>query len=128
MDYIDIVKRAIAYIHYKYSEPITVSDVANHVYLSSSHFYLGILINFICIFLICYTLVSPYDMTFYKPFVMLYVFAQYSSISIDYIPNRFLAVIFGVFIIVIFRRLLNKDKESKIFFKPNKNLGGYFSI
>jgi AraC family transcriptional regulator len=37
LDYTDIVKRAIAFIHCKYSEPITVSDVANHVYLSSSH-------------------------------------------------------------------------------------------
>ncbi len=86
-------------------------------YLSSSNFYLGILINFLCIFLICYTLISPYDMTFYKPFIMLYVFAQYSSISINSIPNRFLTVIFGVFVIVILRRFLNKDKESKIFLK-----------
>lgn len=37
MDYIDIVKKSIAFIHCQYSEPITVSDVANHVYLSSSH-------------------------------------------------------------------------------------------
>ncbi|WP_026477387.1 AraC family transcriptional regulator [Alkaliphilus transvaalensis] len=37
MDYTDIVKKSIAYIHCQYSEPITVSDVASHVYLSSSH-------------------------------------------------------------------------------------------
>ena len=37
MDYIDVVKKSIAFIHCQYSEPITVSDVANHVYLSSSH-------------------------------------------------------------------------------------------
>lgn len=37
LDYTDIVKKSIAYIHCQYSEPITVSDVASHVYLSSSH-------------------------------------------------------------------------------------------
>ncbi|MDF2543395.1 MAG: transcriptional regulator, AraC family [Herbinix sp.] len=37
LDYLDIVKKSIAFIHCQYSEPITVSDVANHVYLSSSH-------------------------------------------------------------------------------------------
>ena len=37
MDYTDIVKKSIEYIQCQYSEPITVSDVASHVYLSSSH-------------------------------------------------------------------------------------------
>lgn len=37
MDYTDIVKKSIAYIHCQYSEPISISDVASHVYLSPSH-------------------------------------------------------------------------------------------
>lgn len=37
LDYTDIVKKSIEYIQCQYSKPITVSDVASHVYLSSSH-------------------------------------------------------------------------------------------
>lgn len=37
MDYVRIVEESLAYIHRHYNEPITVSDVASHVYFSSSH-------------------------------------------------------------------------------------------
>ena len=37
LDYTDIVKKSIAFIHCQYNEPIFVTDVASHVYLSPSH-------------------------------------------------------------------------------------------
>ena len=38
MDYIKVVQTAIAYIHEKYNENITVADIAGHVYFSPSYF------------------------------------------------------------------------------------------
>lgn len=70
-------------------------------FISSSNVILGLFLNFITMFLIMYTIVSPYDPTFYKPFIMLYVFTQYASVTLSELPNRFLAVIFGVLVVVL---------------------------
>lgn len=70
-------------------------------FISSLNPWTGILIDLVAIFLIIYIVSSPYDATFYKPFIMLYVFTQYSKISIYELPNRLLAVIFGAMIIII---------------------------
>ncbi|MBE6059178.1 MAG: FUSC family protein [Clostridium sulfidigenes] len=69
-------------------------------YFSSMNIFWGIPINFFAIFLIMYTIVSPYDLTFYKPFIMLYVFTQYAQVSLGELPFRILSVIFGVLIVV----------------------------
>jgi uncharacterized membrane protein YgaE (UPF0421/DUF939 family) len=69
-------------------------------YFSSLNILWGIPINFLAIFLIIYTIVSSYDLTFYKPFIMLYVFTQYAQVSIGELPLRILAVIFGVLVVV----------------------------
>lgn len=86
-------------------------------YISSINFLIGVPINFIAIFLIMYTLVSPYDMTFYKPFIMLFVFTQYITVAIDEIPERFLSVIFGVLVVAFFSVLFNSNKEKRILSK-----------
>lgn len=70
-------------------------------YISSINMYTGIFINFISIFLIIYCMVSFYDPGFYKPFIMLYVFTQYASITLKELPLRILSVLFGVFAIVL---------------------------
>ncbi len=66
-------------------------------YFSSMNIFWGIPINFFAIFLIMYTIVSPYDLTFYKPFIMLYVFTQYAQVSLGELPFRILS---GVLIVV----------------------------
>lgn len=70
-------------------------------YISSTNIYIGIVINFIVIFLIIYCMVSFYDPGFYKPFIMLYVFTQYASITLVELPLRILSVIFGVMAIIL---------------------------
>jgi len=37
LDYTDIIKKAVEFIHRRYNAPITIYDVANHVYLSPSY-------------------------------------------------------------------------------------------
>ena len=82
-------------------------------YLSSINIWIGISINLVAIFLIMYTIVSPYDLTFYKPFIMLYVFTQYAQVSLAELPLRILSVIFGV-LVVVGASFVNRVNERSI--------------
>lgn len=82
-------------------------------YLSSINIWIGIPINLVAIFLIMYTIVSPYDLTFYKPFIMLYVFTQYAQVSLAELPFRILSVIFGV-LVVVGASFVNRVNERSI--------------
>ncbi len=83
-------------------------------FISSQNSYLGIIINFISIFLIMYNIISPYDMAFYKPFIMLYIFTQYASVSLEELPLRILAVIFGVLVIECSNIITKVNEKSKL--------------
>lgn len=83
-------------------------------YLSRANLVTGIFINFISIFLIMYAITTPYDPTFYKPFIMLYVFTQYAWIPLNKMPSRYLAVIFGILIIVICNKIINEINEKSL--------------
>lgn len=87
---------------------VTIVSLA---YLASINIFIGIFINLITIFLIIYTVISPYDMAFYKPFIMLYVFTQYNRGDINEFILKILAVIFGVFVVVVIGALIIRDNE-----------------
>lgn len=76
---------------------VTISTIA------SIYPYIGIIINFITIFFIAYFFTVRYNPKIYKPFIMIYVFAQASSIFTfkDYLI-RLLTVLLGVFIVISF--------------------------
>lgn len=82
---------------------ITLIDLAIVLtsFISTINIWVGIPINFIAIFLIMYMISSPYDPTYYKPFIMLYIFTQYASVSLYELPARLYSVIFGVIIVVL---------------------------
>lgn len=82
-------------------------------YISSLNLVLGFIINLITIFFIMYLVISPYDLSFYKPFLMLYVFTQYASISFYELPSRILTIIFGMLIIFI-GNSINRINEKSI--------------
>ncbi len=88
--------------------------IVTFAYISRLNLITGIVINFISIFLIMYTITNQYDPTFYKPFIMLYVFTQYAWVPLNQIPNRYLAVIFGVLIIVICNKAINEINEKSL--------------
>lgn len=73
--------------------------IVSHV--SSLNMFWGIPINFISVFLIMYTIISPYDLTFYKPFLMLYIFTQYASVPTSQLYLRIMAVILGIGIVIL---------------------------
>lgn len=83
-------------------------------FISSQNLYIGIFINFSAIFLIVYTIVSPYDLSFYKPFLMLYIFTQYAAVPFSELPFRLLSIVVGVFIIVIASVIAKSNEKSKL--------------
>lgn len=83
-------------------------------FLSSLNPYIGIVINLISIFLIIYTIATPYDPTFYKPFIMLYIFTQYTTVTFTELPNRYLSVVFGLLVVIICNKVVNDVNEKKI--------------
>ncbi|MBW6408669.1 FUSC family protein [Clostridium weizhouense] len=83
-------------------------------FISTQNFFIGIIINITVIFLIMYIIFSPYDLTFYKPFLMLYVFTQYSYITLEELPLRILAVIFGILVIVSSNIIIKVNEVNKL--------------
>lgn len=82
-------------------------------HVSSLNLYFGIPINLISIFLIMYTIVSPYDLTFYKPFLMLFIFTQYAAVPTSELYLRILAVILGIGIVIL-ASIVKKVNEKSI--------------
>lgn len=91
--------------------------IAAHI--SSLDLILGIPVNFISIFLIMYTIVSPYDLTFYKPFLMLYIFTQYAAVPTSQLGNRIMAVVLGIGIVML-ASVINKANGKSILGKSVK--------
>ena len=85
-------------------------------YFASINIWMGLVINLISIFLILYLVTSPYEPTFFKPFIMLYVFTQYATIQLDKLPARLLAVIFGITIVAVLS-IIKKGDEKQIVVK-----------
>ena len=82
-------------------------------HVSSLNLYFGIPINLISIFLIMYTIVSPYDLTFYKPFLMLFIFTQYAAVPTSELYLRIMAVILGIGIVIL-ASIVKKANEKSI--------------
>ncbi|MBQ1275537.1 MAG: FUSC family protein [Cellulosilyticum sp.] len=70
-------------------------------YIASLNMWLAIPINLATIFIIIYLNVSLYEPMTYRTFLMLYVFCQYTEITLLEIPKRIAMVIFTVTIVVI---------------------------
>lgn len=76
---------------------VTISTIA------SIFSHIGIIINFIAIFSIAYFLTVRYNPKIYKPFMMIYIFAQASSIhSFNEYFIKILTIFLGVFIAISF--------------------------
>lgn len=94
-------------------------------FISALNIWTGIIIDFVAIFLLVYSVTSPYDSTFYKPFIMLYVFTQYANVSIYELPNRLLTVVFGVLVIILGTNI--KRSNSKEIMENSVN-SAFFNI
>lgn len=81
-------------------------------YIGGINIYLGIIINFIAIFLISYILISPYEITTYRPFIMLYVFTQFSRVPLSRLGIRLLCVVMGVTFVFIANMIKGTDEKN----------------
>lgn len=70
-------------------------------FIASQNMWWGIPFNLIAIFIIIFSLVSPYDQISYKTFMMLYVFCQYSYITLSELPSRLFLVVFAMGCVLI---------------------------
>lgn len=75
--------------------------------------WLGILINFITVFILgysfCYSLKKP----MYTPLALQYLFMLSTPIPLNILPKRLLALFFGGIIIMLIQIIVNKGKEGK---------------
>ncbi|WP_122638831.1 FUSC family protein [Romboutsia sp. Marseille-P6047] len=108
------------------SKDLTISPIRNSIRLillnlfigicamiALSNIWLGIVINFIALFTVSYTLCYNLETPMYFPFTLQYLFLLSAPVNIDQIPKRLLALIFGALFIMLAQIIANKNKMSK---------------
>lgn len=108
------------------SKDLTISPIRNSIrlvmfnlfigvcsVLAVSNIYIGIIANFIALFVISYTLCYNLETPMYFPFTLQYLFLLASPVSIDQLPRRFIALIFGALFIILAQLITNKNRISK---------------
>ncbi|AYE35192.1 FUSC family protein [Clostridium septicum] len=81
---------------------------------SSNNIWLGIVLNFISLFMIAYLLSYKLRKSIVVPFGLQYLFMLFSPVYGEGFKNRILSLIFGAFFIMALQFLTNKDKLSKV--------------
>ena len=81
---------------------------------SSNNIWLGIVLNFISLFMIAYLLSYKLRKSIVVPFGLQYLFMLFSPVYGEAFKNRILSLIFGAFFIMALQFLTNKDKLSKV--------------
>lgn len=88
-------------------------------FVASINIWLGLVCNFIALFIVGYLFSHEIKKPVYVPFGLLYLFMVSTPVSIDDLPRRFMSLIFGAAFIMLTQVLLNKNKLQKI---SNKNI------
>lgn len=81
--------------------------------LAVKHIYLGIVVNFIALFIVSYALCYNLESPMYFPFTLQYLFLLSAPVSAEQIPKRLIALVFGAIFIILIQLIVNKDKISK---------------
>lgn len=87
-------------------------------YLGSLNIYLSFILNILTIFSVTYIYINDFRMPTSYIFLMVYIFMWSIPISIDKLPNRLLALGFGVGIIMALQFMLNR----KLFYNRTKTI------
>lgn len=90
---------------------ITDCTIILVAFFSSYNPYIGIVINFFAILLICYLLTVSYNPKIYKPFIMLYVFSCFLERDIPSLLSRIYSVVFGIVLVVIFQLCFQRFRK-----------------
>ncbi|MPQ44122.1 FUSC family protein [Clostridium tarantellae] len=82
-------------------------------FLASLNIYIGLIINFLAIFFIAYTLVYDLKSSIAFPFILGYVFLLTHSITLKELPLRIIGLSLGAFFIMFLQFLFNRNKCKK---------------
>ena len=93
-------------------------------FYATNYIYVGIIINFITIFLIAYFLSFSFNPKIYKPFLMLFIFTSFSHDNIKNLSNKIFAIIFGCILVVSLNFILDKKNKNNLLldFSPSIKL------
>ncbi|MBX7283439.1 FUSC family protein [Clostridium chauvoei] len=81
---------------------------------SNNNIWLGLVLNFIALFMIAYLLSYKLRKSIVVPFGLQYLFMLFAPVYGESFKNRILSLIFGAFLIMALQFLANKDKLSKV--------------
>ncbi|MEF9951010.1 MAG: FUSC family protein [Clostridium sp.] len=81
-------------------------------FIGGLNIYTGIVINLIGIFTLMFTIISPYNINFYKPYIMLYVFVQYIIHGYTELILAICTVIIGSLCVILLSSVFNYRKGS----------------
>ncbi|MDU6250130.1 MAG: hypothetical protein E6612_14595 [Paeniclostridium sordellii] len=82
-------------------------------YFATTNIYIGLVINFITIFMVTYVYMNDYKHPTSYTFLMAYIFMVCMKINIDELPLRLLAVSMGVIFIILPQIILNRKQFEK---------------
>ncbi|MGL5695237.1 MAG: FUSC family protein, partial [Peptostreptococcaceae bacterium] len=89
--------------------------------LASSNMWLGLVINFITMFIISYLLCYNLETPMYIPFSLQYLFLLYAPVEMNLMPKRLLSLIVGALLIVLAQLISNRKRMA---ISGNKILSG----
>lgn len=78
--------------------------------LASSNIWLGLVINFMTMFIISYLLCYNLETPMYIPFSLQYLFLLYTPVDVNLLPKRLLSLIAGAVIIVVVQLIANRNR------------------
>ncbi|MGL4774708.1 MAG: FUSC family protein [Clostridium sp.] len=90
------------------------SLIVTFSFIASRNPYIGIPINFVCLFSIGYFLTVRFNPVFYKPFLMLYVFTSFGEPSLPSLITKIIIVNYGVIVVVLIERLIYKENNKNL--------------
>ncbi|MGL5615764.1 MAG: FUSC family protein [Sarcina sp.] len=91
-------------------------------FLASLNIYIGLIINFLALFFITYSLVYDLKKSIWAPFVLGYLFLLVNPIPISDLPKRLLGLSLGSLFLIITQLIVNKNKSKKVLQKSLRDL------
>ncbi|MEG0129022.1 FUSC family protein [Clostridium sp.] len=84
-------------------------------FIGGLNIYIGIGINLIALFTLMFCSISPYNINFYKPYLMLYVFTQYTISGVNELWGAVFAVVLASVVVVGLSFILNYKVKDKLY-------------
>lgn len=91
-------------------------------FISSLNLYVGLIINFLIIFILSYKFSSNIKQLIWRPFVLGYLYLLVEPGTIYTLPSRLLTLSIGAFFIILTQFIVNKNKTKKTLYNGLNSL------